>query len=102
MNGFAGKLPEMSTSLPAADLPVLYVTSGSKACNDVSAFLDEHGISYRKVDVGERPAARADMEKLSGQPNVPVLDWHGRVLTAFDREELVSFLRSRDVKLEDS
>lgn len=92
----------MSTLPATDDLPILYVTPGSSACRDVSAFLDEHGIAYRKVDVSERPAARADMEKLSGQPNVPVLDWHGRVLTVFDREELVSFLRSRNVKLEDS
>ena len=92
----------MSTPPLTDDLPILYVTPGSSACLDVSSFLDEHGIGYRKVDVSERPAARADMEKISGQPEVPVLDWHGRVLTAFDREELVSFLRSRNVKLEDS
>jgi glutaredoxin len=92
----------MSTLPPAKDLPILYVTPGSPVCQDVSSFLDEHGIGYRKVDVSERPSARADMEKLSGQPKVPVLDWHGRVLTSFDREELVSFLRSRNVKLEDS
>jgi glutaredoxin len=92
----------MTTLPPAEDLPVLYVTSGSPACIDAGNFMDEHGIAYRKVDVGERPSARADMEKISGQPRVPVLDWHGRVLTAFDREELVSFLRSRNVKLEDS
>jgi glutaredoxin len=93
----------MSTTPPATDdLPILYVTPGSDACRDASTFLDDHGIGYRKIDVSERPSARADMEKLSGQPNVPVLDWHGRVLTVFDREELVSFLRSRNVKLEDS
>jgi len=93
----------MSTTPPTPiDLPILYVTPGSPACRDVSTFLEDHGIGYRKVDVIEHPGARVDMEKLSGQANVPVLDWHGRVLTVFDREELVAFLRSRNVKLEDS
>lgn len=92
----------MDTLQTAGDLPVLYIMSGSPACDDISGFLDEHGIGYRKVDVSERPSAREDMERISGQPQVPVLDWHGRVLTLFDREELVSFLRSRNVKLEDS
>jgi glutaredoxin len=92
----------MTTPPPAEDLPVLYVTPGSPACTDAVNFLDERGIAYRKVDVNDRPSARADMEKISGQPHVPVLDWHGRVLTVFDRQELVAFLRSRNVKLEDS
>lgn len=90
------------TSSPAAPLPILYTTPGSAACDDAAAFLDEHGIGYRKVDISERPSGRLEMEKNSGQSLVPVLEWQGRVLAGFDREELVSFLRSRDVKLEDS
>ena len=83
-------------------LPVLYVKQGCKACEEITAFLDEHGIGYREVDVSDRASGRAEMEKKSGQHEVPVLDWHGRVLSDFDKEELVSFLQSRDVKLEDS
>jgi glutaredoxin 3 len=92
----------MSTPSSSDDLPILYITPGSSACDDAGTFLDEHGIGYRKVNVAERRAGRHEMEKISGQSRTPVLQWHGRVLADFDREELVAFLRSRDVKLEDS
>jgi glutaredoxin len=85
-----------------AELPVLYVKPGCKTCEEIMAFLDEHGIGYREVDIIDRPSGRTEVEKKTGQSAVPVLDWHGRVLMGFDKEELVGFLQSRDVKLEDS
>jgi hypothetical protein len=48
------------------------------------------------------PDARATLERVSGQSKVPTLDWHGQVLADFSTDELVPFLRSRNVKLEDS
>lgn len=93
----------MSTpALTAQELPVLYVKPGCKTCTEIAAFLDEHGIGYRSVDITDLPSARLEMEKKSGQSYAPVLDWHGRVLTGFDMAELVPFLQSRNVKLEDS
>jgi len=94
----------MTTPAPLAtdELPVLYVTPGCKACEEISAFLDEHGIGYRKIDISQRPSGRIEMEKKSGQTDAPVLDWHGRILAAFDKAELIHFLQSRNVKLEDS
>lgn len=83
-------------------LPVLYVKQGCKACEAIIAFLDAHGIGYREVDINERASGRTEMERKSGQREVPVLDWHGRILSGFDKDELVPFLQSRDVKLEDS
>ena len=91
-----------ATPAPPAELPVLYVKPGCATCTAISAFLDEHGIGYRKVDISERPAGRSEMEKKSGQSGAPVLDWHGRILAGFDKEELVKFLQGRNVKLEDS
>lgn len=85
-----------------AELPVLYIKPGCTICEEVVAFLDEHGVAYREVDICDRPSGRTEMEKKTGQSAVPVLDWHGRVLLGFDKEELVAFLQSRDVKLEDS
>jgi glutaredoxin len=84
------------------ELPILYVKPGCKTCEEITAFLDEHGIGYREIDITDRPSGRTEMEKKSGQSNAPVLDWHGRVLTCFNKDDLVPFLQSRDVKLEDS
>jgi glutaredoxin 3 len=83
-------------------LPVLYIKPACPWCQEAVAFFDEHGIPYRRVDVGEDAGARGEMERLSGQSKVPTLDWHGEVLADFGVEELVPFLRSRNVKLEDS
>ncbi|MET0263947.1 MAG: glutaredoxin family protein [Rariglobus sp.] len=92
----------MSRPVLFEDLPVLYVKPGCTSCDDVSAFLDEHGIGYRQVNIVERPAGRTEMERKSGQFAAPVLDWHGRILTSFNKDELIPFLHSRNVKLEDS
>ncbi len=90
------------SNIEVDELPILYVKQGCKACEEISDFLKEHGIAYREIDVSERPSGRTEMEKKSGQSETPVLDWHGRVLSSFDKNELVPFLQSRDVKLEDS
>ena len=84
------------------DLPILYIKPGCPWCEEVVDFLDEHGIPYRRVDVTRDNQARAEMERLSGQGKAPTMDWHGEVLADFGVDELVPFLRSRNIKLEDS
>ncbi|MBC8009070.1 MAG: glutaredoxin family protein [Burkholderiales bacterium] len=84
------------------ELPVLYIKPACPWCIEVVAFLDEHGVPYRRVDVTQDAGARAEMERLSGQPKVPTLDWHGKILADFGVDELVPFLQGRNVKLEDS
>jgi glutaredoxin len=84
------------------DLPVLYIKSGCPWCAEVVTFLDEHGVPYHEIDVTKDAAAEERMRALSGQARVPTFDWHGRVLADFGVEELVPFLRARNVKLEDS
>lgn len=84
------------------ELPVLYTKPTCPWCREAVEFLDEHGVPYRNVDVSRNPAGRAEMERLSNQDKVPVLDWHGHVLADFGVEELVPFLRDRNVRLEDS
>lgn len=84
------------------NLPILYVKNGCPWCTEVIAFLSEHGISYREQNVVKDPAAKAEMEKKSGQPKVPTLDWNGKILADFGVDELIPFLRDRGVKFEDS
>ena len=84
------------------ELPVLYIKPTCPWCVEVVAFLDEHGVPYRRVDITLDASARTEMERLSGQGKVPTLDWHGKILADFGVEELVPFLQGRNVKLEDS
>lgn len=84
------------------DLPLLYIIPTCPWCVEVMEFLDERGLPYRRLDITSDSAARAEMEKKSGQTKVPTMDWDGRVLADFGVEELIPFLRGQNVKLEDS
>jgi len=84
------------------DLPILYVKAGCPWCDEAIEFLDGHGVGYRLKEVRGDATAFAEMEKKSGQTKAPTLDWKGDILADFGVDELVPFLRKKNVKLEDS
>lgn len=86
----------------AKALPILYTKEGCTWCEQAVSFLDAHGVSYRQKNVSGDAAAAAEMERVSGQTKAPTLDWNGKILADFGPEELVPFLRTQNVKLEDS
>ncbi|MEO7414896.1 MAG: glutaredoxin family protein [Opitutaceae bacterium] len=86
----------------AEELPILYVKPGCSWCAEVIAFLSANGIGYREQDVVKDPKAFAEMQRKSGQTRAPTLDWHGQILADFGVAELVPFLQTQNVKLEDS
>ena len=45
-------------------LPILYTKAGCPWCEEVVAFLDEHGVSYRLREVTADASALAEMQKL--------------------------------------
>ena len=83
-------------------LPILYVKTGCPWCAEVIGFLTGHGIAYREQDVSTDGTALAAMVKKSGQSKAPTLDWHGKILADFDVVELVPFLHTQGVELEES
>lgn len=84
------------------ELPILYTKLGCPWCDEAVAFLDGHGVGYRLREVTADAGAFAEMQKKSGQTKAPTLDWNGKILADFGTDELVPFLRDRNVKLEDS
>lgn len=84
------------------DLPILYIKPGCPWCSDATRYLDDHGISTLQRDVTSDASAMQEMKQKSGQTKAPTLDWHGDVLADFGLDELVPFLRKKNVKLEDS
>lgn len=86
----------------AENLPILYVKTGCPWCSEAVEFLDDHGVGYRLRDVTRDPVAFTEMQKKSGQTKAPTLDWNGKILADFGTDELVPFLRTQNVKLEDS
>lgn len=60
-------------------------------CQDAAAWLDQRGYAYEKIDIGQTPAAREEMIKLSNQTLVPVIEVDGQVLADFDTAQLEVF-----------
>ncbi len=83
-------------------LPVLYIKPGCPWCDEVVAFLSEHGIAYREQDVVADESALAALLQKSGQTKAPTLDWNGKILADFGVDELVPFLHAQGVELEES
>lgn len=84
------------------ELPILYTKSGCPWCSEAIEFLDGHGVGYRLQDVTADAQAFGEMRRKSGQSSAPTLDWNGKILADFGMEELIPFLQTQGVKLEDS
>ncbi len=84
------------------NLPSLYIKPGCPWCHEVVEFLDEHGIGHHEIDVTADARAFDEMKRKSGQSKVPTLDWNGQILADFGVDELVPFLHSQSVELEES
>jgi glutaredoxin len=89
-------------SMAENPLPLLYLKPGCPWCVEVVAFMREHGIVCRALDVITDAAARAEMLKKSGQTKAPTLDWNGKILADFGVDELVPFLHAQGVMLKES
>jgi glutaredoxin 3 len=80
-----------------SDLPILYIKPGCPWCDDVVAYLAKKKIAVKVMVVSGNREAMQEMIDLSGQSKAPTLDWHGEVLADFGVEELVPFLKQRNV-----
>lgn len=80
-----------------SDLPILYIKPGCPWCDDVVAYLAKKKIAVKVMVVSGNREAMQEMVDLSGQSKAPTLDWHGEVLADFGVEELVPFLRERNI-----
>ncbi len=79
------------------DLPILYIKPGCPWCDDVIDYLAKKKIAVKIQVVSGNREAMQEMVDLSGQSKAPTLDWHGEVLADFGVEELVPFLRERNI-----
>lgn len=77
--------------------PTLYIKPGCPWCDDVVDYLDRKKIAYKAIVVSGNPGAMKEMVDLSGQTKAPTMDWDGEVLADFGVEELIPFLKERNV-----
>ena len=85
-----GKVPRMS-------VPTLYIKPGCPWCDEVVDYLEKKKIPYNAQVVSGNPEAMKEMVALSGQTKAPTMDWDGEVLADFGVDELIPFLKERNV-----
>ena len=74
---------------------ILYIKRGCPWCDMAEAWLRQHSINYKAIDVLSDPAAFAEMKCISGQSKAPVMITpDGKCLADFGPEELPGFLGS--------
>ena len=66
----------------------VYSTSTCPYCKMTKKFLDDNGIGYQDLNVGEDKAALDEMITKSGQMSVPVIDIDGELVVGFDQTQL--------------
>jgi glutaredoxin-like YruB-family protein len=66
----------------------VYSTPTCPYCKMAKAFLKEHDVAFKDVDVSADREEAAKMIKLSGQMAVPVIDVDGELIIGFDQKKL--------------
>ena len=71
----------------------VFSTSTCPYCKMAKTYLDEKGVAYEDIDVGQDAAGRDEMIKKSGQMGVPVIVVDGELVIGFDKERLEGLLK---------
>lgn len=76
---------------------VLYVKKNCPWCIAAERYLDEHGYTFREIDVLRDYQAFEHMKRISGQRYVPTLVVGDKILPDFGPEELEKFLHKHRI-----
>jgi glutaredoxin 3 len=71
----------------------VFSTQSCPWCAKTKAFLKEHKIKFKDIDVGKDAKAAQEMIKKSGQQGVPVIDIDGEIIVGFDEDRLKELLK---------
>ena len=66
----------------------IYTTPTCPFCKKAKAWLNEHGVKYREINVVEDEAGRDHIVKKSGQTGVPQIEIGDKVIVGFDEAAL--------------
>jgi len=67
---------------------VVYTTPTCPYCRMAKDYLAQRGVAYTERDVAADPAAAQELQRLTGQRAVPVIQLDGQVVVGFDRRAL--------------
>ncbi|GAA0071955.1 glutathione S-transferase N-terminal domain-containing protein [Clostridium sardiniense] len=71
----------------------IYSTSWCPACVKAKKYLNMKGIAFEEVNVADKHEDRNEVQKVSGQRTVPVLDIDGKVIVGFDKKAIDEALK---------
>lgn len=71
----------------------IYSTSWCPACVKAKKYLNIKGIEFQEVNVADKHEDRNEVQKVSGQRTVPVLDIDGKVIVGFDKKAIDEALK---------
>ena len=74
----------------------IYGTKTCAYCDSLKEYLDERGIEYKYIDVGEDQEKARHIIKKSGQSGVPVSEIDDEVIIGFDKVKIDKLLEIKD------
>lgn len=74
----------------------VFSTKTCPYCISLKAYLDEHGIKYEKIDVGEDKKGAKEMIDKSSQMGVPVIEIDKQIIIGFDKEKINQLLNIKE------
>ncbi|MEG1003806.1 MAG: glutaredoxin domain-containing protein [Clostridium sp.] len=71
----------------------IYSTSWCPACVKAKKYLNMKGIEFEEVNVADKHEDRNEVQRVSGQRTVPVLDIDGNIIVGFDKKAIDSAIK---------
>lgn len=66
----------------------LYVAPACPFCLIVKIFLKRNSVKFREADISKDNSKKEEMERKSGQSQVPVLDANGTIIVGYDLRKI--------------
>ena len=66
----------------------IYSTSLCPSCVKAKKYLNMKGIEFEEINVADKHEDRNEVQKVSGQRTVPVLDINGEIIVGFDKRAI--------------
>lgn len=66
----------------------IYSTSWCPSCVKAKKYLNIKGIEFEEINVADKHEDRNEVQKVSGQRTVPVLDINGEIIVGFDKRAI--------------
>lgn len=81
----------MATKIKARKI-IVYTSPSCTWCGRLKAFLDQHRVRYKEVDISKNRTAADNLMRRTGQMGVPVTQVGKKFIIGFKQDELMHLL----------